>query len=216
MIGEIEELLEALNEAEIRYLVVGGVAVVMHGYARATFDLDLVIDLETSNLTRALQILGKRGFRPRPPVPLEAFADREERQRWIEEKNLLVFSLWHPQLHAFEVDLFVKEPFSFDEAYLRASRLPIGDSMITVASIADIIAMKREAGRAKDAEDIEALLELQKPEPPDRISDAPFDGSFEGTRRRQALLGRKISPAERLRLLERRTAELRSLLGRAS
>ena len=38
-------------------------------------------------------------------VPLEAFADSVQRQHWIEDKNLLVFSLWHPTLPAFEVDL---------------------------------------------------------------------------------------------------------------
>ena len=69
MIGDIEELLNALNAEGVRYLVVGGVAVVLHGYTRATFDLDLVINLESSNLERALQVLASRGFRPRPPVP---------------------------------------------------------------------------------------------------------------------------------------------------
>ena len=215
MTGDIEELLNALNAEGVRYLVVGGVAVVLHGYARATFDLDLVISLESSNLERALEVFASRGFRPRPPVELEAFADADERQRWIDEKNLLVFSLWHPRMHAFEVDIFVKEPFPFDEAYRRASRLSIGASMVTVASIDDIIAMKRVAGRAQDAEDIEVLLELKKPAA-DELHDAPFDGSFAGTRRRQALQGRKFSPTDRLRLLERRTAELRRLLGRAS
>ncbi|MEK6374598.1 MAG: hypothetical protein AABO58_18075 [Acidobacteriota bacterium] len=60
MIGEIEELLTALNAGGVRYLVVGGVAVVLHGYARATFDLDLVIELDTQNLERALRIFGAR------------------------------------------------------------------------------------------------------------------------------------------------------------
>ena len=64
MIGDIEELLNALNAERVRYLVVGGVAVVLHGYTRATFDLDLVINLESSNLERALQVLASRGFRP--------------------------------------------------------------------------------------------------------------------------------------------------------
>ena len=216
MIGDIERLLSDLNDANVRYLVVGGVAVVLHGYARATFDLDLVVELESANLRRALDVFAARGFKPRPPVPIEAFANPEERRRWIEEKNLIVFSLWHPKMIAFEIDLFVKEPFPFDKAYRRAQRLPIGDSIVTVASIDDIIAMKRETGRAQDAEDIEVLLELKKPPPPDEIRDEPFDGSFEATRRRQALSARRISPTERLRLFERRTAELRSLLGRAS
>jgi hypothetical protein len=65
--------------------------------------------------------------------------------------------------------------------------------------------------------DIEELLKaLNEEQVRYLVRDAPFDGSFEGTRRRQALLGRKISPIERLRLFERRTSELRSLLGRAS
>jgi hypothetical protein len=215
VIGEIEQLLTALNAEGLRYLIVGGVAVVLHGYARATFNLDLIINLEPSNIARALGVFASRGFKPRPPVPMEAFVDPAERQRWIDEKNLLVFSLWHPNIRAFEVDIFVKEPFSFEDAYHRASRLSIGGSAVTVASIDDLIALKREAGRAQDAEDIEVLLELKKPHT-DEVRDAPYDGSFDGTRRRQALQGRRIPPIDRLRTLERRTDELRRLLGRAS
>lgn len=53
----------------------------------------------------------------------------------------------------------------------------------------------------------------------DRTSEtewAGFDGSFEGTRRRQILSGLALTPAERLRWLERRMAELRSLTGKAA
>src|SRR5947208_3476940 len=101
MASDIEELLNALNAEAVRYLIVGGVAVVLHGYARATFDLDLVIDLEPSNLDRALRIFSSRGFHPRPPVAIEAFADADLRRLWIDEKNLRVFSLWHPKIDAF-------------------------------------------------------------------------------------------------------------------
>ena len=214
MTGEIERLLTELSDAGIRYLVVGGVAVVLHGYVRATADLDLVIDLEPENIRRALQLLKDRGFHPRPPVPLEAFADGAERKRWIEERDLKVFSLWHPRLPGLEVDIFVEEPFPFDEAYRRATRVQVGSSPVTVAAIDDLIAMKRSAGRAQDAADIEVLLELKSP--PDEIRDAPFDGSFEGTRRRQALATRRLPPAERLRWMERLVSDLRSLQGHAS
>lgn len=45
MTGEIEQVSEALNRARVRYLVVGGVAVALHGYLRTTADLDLVVQL---------------------------------------------------------------------------------------------------------------------------------------------------------------------------
>ncbi len=162
MTGDIERLLTQLSDAGVRYLVVGGVAVVLHGYLRATADLDLVVDLDPRNVTVAVDLLENLGFRPRPPVSIRSFANAEERERWIEEKNLQVFSLWHPEKPGFEVDLFVRQPFDFAAAFARASVATLGSTAVYVASIDDLVAMKRTAGRARDKEDIEALLALQK------------------------------------------------------
>jgi hypothetical protein len=52
--------MDVLERAGVRYLVVGGVAVVLHGYLRTTLDLDLVIQLEPDNLDRALTALHLR------------------------------------------------------------------------------------------------------------------------------------------------------------
>ena len=51
----VESLVRALNEAGVRYLIVGGLAVVAHGHARFTGDVDLVVDLEADNARRASQ-----------------------------------------------------------------------------------------------------------------------------------------------------------------
>ena len=161
MVGPIERLLTGLSDAGVRYLVVGGVAVVLHGYLRATADLDLLIDLDPYNTEKATAFFESEGFQPRAPVPLRAFSDVAERRRWVKEKNLQVFSLWHPAIAGFEVDLFVEEPFPFAEAYARASRVTLGSSLVTVVSVEDLIAMKRTAGRTKDAEDIDALKQLK-------------------------------------------------------
>jgi hypothetical protein len=161
MVGDIEELLTHLSASGVRYLVVGGVAVVLHGFLRATADLDLVIDLERGNAEVAIDAFERLGFRPRPPVPMRAFADENERQRWIEEKHLEVFSLWHSAKPGFEVDLFVRLPFDFDDALARASTARVGDCDVYVASIDDLVAMKRRAGRPRDQEDIDALLALK-------------------------------------------------------
>lgn len=153
----IEQVLAALNAEKVRYLVVGGVAVVLHGHLRTTADLDLVVELAPDNARRAISALSKLGFRPRAPVPAEQFADARIRQAWVEEKGLTVFSLWSDRLPDVEVDLFVSEPFDFESVYARAVRVPLDTTVVTVVSLEDLITLKRSAGRPIDLADIEAL-----------------------------------------------------------
>ncbi len=75
MKGGIEDILATLNAARVRYLVVGGVAVVLHGHLRTTMDLDLVIGLEPENVRQALEALSALELQPIVPVPITAFAD---------------------------------------------------------------------------------------------------------------------------------------------
>jgi hypothetical protein len=161
MIGEIEEVLEALNRAQVRYLVVGGVAVVLHGYLRTTADLDLVIQLETENTLRALAALTALGYRPRVPESPAGLADPAIRQRWIREKNLTVFSLWNPARAGFDVDLFVEEPFDFDRVYARAVQVSLERIEATVVALDDLLELKKKAGRPLDQEDVTALEALR-------------------------------------------------------
>lgn len=81
MSNRIERVLRALGEANVEYLVVGGVAVVLHGHLRTTADLDLVIRLEPDNVQRAMAQLTRLGLRPRAPVALESFADPQQRSQ---------------------------------------------------------------------------------------------------------------------------------------
>jgi hypothetical protein len=89
----LEAIFLALQEADARYLVVGGVAVIAHGYVRLTEDLDLVLDLSSDSLRRALTALQSLGYRPIIPVPLLDFADAELRKDWTENRNMKVFNL---------------------------------------------------------------------------------------------------------------------------
>jgi hypothetical protein len=167
VIGEIEEILEALNQAQVRYLVVGGVAVVLHGYLRTTADLDLVLQLERGNILRAMDALGKLGYQPRAPVAPESFADEEARRQWLREKQLTVFSMWSSTHPALEIDLFVEEPFDFDEAYARALCVPLERTEITLVSLDDLLVLKRRAGRPLDHQDVAALESLRSQAVPD-------------------------------------------------
>lgn len=159
MVGEIERVLVALERAGVRYLVVGGVAVVLHGYLRTTADLDLVVQLDPDNVRRALDALGGLGYHPRAPVAADAFADPATRLEWIREKNLRVFSFWN-EAGPLEVDLFVEEPFDFDAVYSRAVRIPLASVEAAVVTRADLIALKRTADRPRDRDDVARLEEI--------------------------------------------------------
>lgn len=157
----VETIVRALNDAGARYLVAGGLAVVAHGHVRFTADLDLVLDLREPSLGRAITALAELGFRPRAPVDLAAFADAGQRARWASEKGMTVFSLFSPAHPETEVDLFVEAPFDFDRAYAHATMLEATPGLPTpFVSLADLIGMKRKAGRPQDLLDIERLEAL--------------------------------------------------------
>jgi hypothetical protein len=160
--SDFELVFASLQRDDVRYLVVGGVAVVLHGHPRFTADLDLVVALDPGNAARALAALGRLGYRPRDPVDAAQFADPSVRQRWMDEKGLTVFTLWSPAHPATEVDLFVREPFPFDEAWARATTIDLGGVRVPVASIEDLVALKRAAGRPKDLEDVRVLEALAR------------------------------------------------------
>src|SRR5213596_2575549 len=95
----VDAVVEALNAANVRYLVAGGLAVVAHGYVRFTADVDLIVDLEPANVVRAVAALESLGYRPRAPVAFAEFADPRKRAEWARDKNLTVFSV-HSAQHA--------------------------------------------------------------------------------------------------------------------
>ena len=139
-------------------MVVGGVAVVLHGHPRFTADLDLVVELTASNASAAIAALQTLGYRPRAPVRAEDFAVEDIRASWRKDKGLTVFSLWSPSYPGTEVDLFVEEPFDFEEAWSRRLDALLEDATtVHVVGIDDLRALKASVGRPKDVDDIAQL-----------------------------------------------------------
>lgn len=110
MAFNLREIFKALADAEVDYVVVGGLAVLMHGYLRATADLDLAIGLSPRNAGRGMQALASSGLRPRLPMPIEAFADAAKREVWLQHRHMPVFPLWDPANPLRSVDVFIDEP----------------------------------------------------------------------------------------------------------
>lgn len=160
-VRSVEAIVKALNDAQVQYLIVGGLAVNAHGFLRYTNDVDLVISLEPENLLRGLRTLTQIGYQPRTPVKLEEFADAETRKRWKEEKNMLVFQLWSDAHRATPVDVFVSEPFPFAEELRQAPQFEIAPQVwAPIVSKRTLLEMKESAGRPKDLEDIRQLKRL--------------------------------------------------------
>ena len=158
-----EAIVRVLNNAKARYLVAGGLAVAAHGYGRVTFDVDLVVQLQPENVYRTIQALELLGFRPFVPVAARDFADPAIRQTWIEEKNMIVFQLYSDQHPETRIDLFITEPFDFDDEYNKAlveEFLP--GHQVRFVRIETLIQMKELAGREKDREDIRQLKLLME------------------------------------------------------
>ncbi len=157
----VEAIVAALNAAQVRYLIAGGLAVVAHGHVRFTADVGLVLSLEPENVTRAVSALSGLGYRPRVPVPFGALADPEQRAVWAREHSMTVFSVYSAQHLATEVDIFVQAPLDFEAAYAARSLMTVAPGVTaSFVGLSDLLHMKRQAGRPQDVMDIDALTTL--------------------------------------------------------
>ena len=154
-------LFKALNDEKVQYIIVGGLATVLHGYARFTADIDLVINLNQAEAKKAINVITSLGLKPRAPVDPMQFTDKAIRESWINDKNMLVFSFFDPDNPLMVLDVFIREPFPFDEMIQRVIHMNIGELSVPVCAINDLIEMKKKAGRPKDLEDIKYLESLQ-------------------------------------------------------
>jgi hypothetical protein len=162
----VEAIAAGLEGRGVRYLIVGGLAVVAHGFVRFTSAVDLVLSVEKGNLAKAVAALTELEYRPRAPVVFEEFLDEGKRRKWAMEKGQ-VFSLYSPRHAATEVDLFLEPPLDFGKAYGRAARLEVVAGVsATFCHVDDLIELKARADRAVDREDIAQLRRIHKKEQP--------------------------------------------------
>ena len=157
-----EKIFDTLNRHGVRYLVVGGIAVVLYGAQRITFDLDIVVKLDAENTARLAKAADEAGLIPRVPVKIEQLGDENIRKRWIEEKGVVVFSLVTRAIPTRVVDIFVYEPFDFEKAYKERTDVKVGDALVPLVPIETLVRLKKEVARFKDLADVEAIEKLMK------------------------------------------------------
>ena len=154
----LEAIFAALDGPGVRYLVAGGVAVNAHGYQWMTQDLDLIPDLGRENVLTALRALAELGYGPVLPVEPKEFANPDRRREWNEERNVEVFSLTSDVHRETTINLFVLDPFGFDEEYAEAMVGELAPGLdVRFVRLRTLIRMKRKTGRARDEDDAEHL-----------------------------------------------------------
>ena len=163
---KIAELLEALADEGVQYVLVGGLAVQLHGFIRATFDVDLVLAMNDDNLARFIDVANRFELAPGIPVPIESLRNPELMEQWHREKNLLAFSLREPQAGGGVIDVLLRPDVPFDKLLTDSVPGDLFEHEVRVASIDDLLTMKRSSGRSKDQLDIEALEKIKRGEDP--------------------------------------------------
>ena len=145
----------ALNKVGVRYAVVGGYAVALHGAVRGTLDIDIVIDWNQSALAATERALADLGLVSRLPVSAgDVFLSRDD---YVTNRNLVAWNFYNPDDLSEQVDIII----AYDLRNKRTTPVRLSDCVVPVLSIDDLIDMKRSSGRPQDREDVVALEKLR-------------------------------------------------------
>lgn len=144
MLNRLERVFASFQCNDVRYLVIGGIAAVLHGVPRATFDLDILIDPSHENAVRLLRSLLEAGLGTAALITPEQLLAHE----------ITVFKDW------VRIDVQTATPgIEFGPSWERKNTMHFGDRDFYVLCREDLIASKRAAHRPVDLEDVR-LLEL--------------------------------------------------------
>lgn len=157
-----EDVLREFGKQNVKYLLVGGIAVNLYGYARFTVDLDIMVGLDEENLMKLIDVMERLNYKPRVPVKTIDLTVEEKRDQWVREKGAVVFTFIHPGDPVKHIDIFLRNPVDFDIAYREKEIIKVRDIAINLISIDHLIEMKQSTGRPRDLEDINQLKRVKE------------------------------------------------------
>ena len=143
---EVEELLRSLKEHKVRFVIIGATAFPVHGYSRATLDIDLFIQATPGNAERARDALRAFGYDMSDVSVADLLTSKLLIRQYLVETDI------HP---------FVKGT-TFERVWANKVKARFGRTFVWFASLDDLIEMKRAAGRPKDKEDLKFLRRLKQ------------------------------------------------------
>lgn len=149
MFDRFKVVFESLNSHQVRYLVIGGVAAIMHGSTRNTFDLDLLVEASVENARRLLDAFLSINLGTASLITPHELVKNE----------ITIFK------DVVNIDVQTKTPgLDFETAWARRDTMQAYGIDFNVICLEDLLASKRAAGRPKDLFDIDALTDGEKDE----------------------------------------------------
>jgi predicted nucleotidyltransferase len=143
---DVEGLLKSLKEHRVRFVIIGATAFPVHGYSRATLDIDIFIEPTPRNAARAGEALGAFGYDMSDVSADDLLTHKVLIRQYLVETDV------HP---------FVKG-ITFDRVWANRVRAKVGQTFVWFASLDDLILMKEAADRPKDREDLRFLRRLRQ------------------------------------------------------
>ena len=137
-----ESLIRSLNDHRVDYVIIGATAFPIHGYARATLDVDIFIRPTKENARRTLGALGAFGYRVTDELSVDDL---------VTKKILIRQCVVELDVHPFVAGV------DFDQVWRNRVAGKFGGTPCSYAALPDLIAMKTAAGRPKDLEDLKML-----------------------------------------------------------
>jgi len=146
MLNRLQDVFKSFQKHEVKYVVIGGIASILHGVPRATFDLDILIEATPENSRRLLDAMLDAGLGTATLTSVEKLLANE----------ITIFQ------DRVRLDVQTSTPgIIFDEAWRNRKTVTYQEQVFFILSKEDLIASKRAAGRAVDMEDVR-LLELSE------------------------------------------------------
>jgi len=142
MLNRLKDVFESFQKHEVRYIVIGGIAAVLYGVPRATFDLDILIEATPENTQRLLDALLDAGMGTASLTNVDEILSNE----------ITIFK------DRVRIDVQTPTPgLRFQDAWSRRNTLEYQGQSFHVASREDLICSKEAAGRDVDLEDVRLL-----------------------------------------------------------
>jgi hypothetical protein len=145
---DFKDLLRLFSLKSVRYLLIGGYAVILHGHPRFTNDLDLVIANDSENIDRCVDALRSFGFT----------GDSVSARLFALPRSLVRLGVAPVKI---EILTFL-EGVDFDVAYSRRETRQVEDIQLDVISLGDLIANKNAVARDLDLLDVKELIKVNR------------------------------------------------------
>ncbi len=147
----IYQIVDVLDKRGIKYALIGGYALALHGIVRATMDVDFVISLRQKDYQLAENALEEIGLQSRLPIRAQDII--KMRKEYIENRNLLAWSFVDYKDPSRQADIHI----THDVRDIKINKISVGGRTIAVASLEDLLKMKLAAGRPQDLIDIKQI-----------------------------------------------------------